>query len=386
MRISIGVGRNAPDGRVVPRPSRGRRTIVELAPRWTSSRPPRSDGSTLLARAAAARPGGQRRRLRRLDAAAPRRVLRPDQGGRGCFWMPAPTCRRSPNRLRNTPLHAATAGGHAEIALLLIERGADVTGPDAGRPHAAAHCRRERSDGRSSRPSSRAAPIRWRWTRTIRPRCRVPPRRTARDRRLAERRVELSRPQAGRPRSEHRQVRLQVADDDRELAGEDQDADGDEQRAGGELDGVVVAADALREREELVDGERREQERNAEARASRPPAARRLRRRCSSIRRSRGCRRGSGRCTASSRTRRRCRRASRRAARPACAAPARASRSRGTPSRNTPIVCRPKMIEDDAGDLAEQRQLREQELADRAWPTRRARRRRARSRARTRAR
>ena len=41
--------------------------------------------------------------------------------------------------------------------------------------------------------------------------------------------------------------------------------------------------------------------------------------------------------------------------------------------RKTPIVCRPKTIEQDAGDLAEQRQPREQEFAERASPTRRAR-------------
>ena len=39
----------------------------------------------------------------------------------------------SANSLRNTPLHAATAGGHADTALLLIERGADVKVPDAGK-------------------------------------------------------------------------------------------------------------------------------------------------------------------------------------------------------------------------------------------------------------
>jgi ankyrin repeat protein len=38
----------------------------------------------------------------------------------------------STNSLKNTPLHAAAAGGHADIALLLIERGADVRVPDAG--------------------------------------------------------------------------------------------------------------------------------------------------------------------------------------------------------------------------------------------------------------
>jgi ankyrin repeat protein len=38
----------------------------------------------------------------------------------------------STNALRNTPLHAATAGGHADVALLLIERGAQVDIADAG--------------------------------------------------------------------------------------------------------------------------------------------------------------------------------------------------------------------------------------------------------------
>ena len=38
----------------------------------------------------------------------------------------------SRNSIRNTPLHAAVAGGHAEPALWLIERGADVGTPDAG--------------------------------------------------------------------------------------------------------------------------------------------------------------------------------------------------------------------------------------------------------------
>lgn len=38
----------------------------------------------------------------------------------------------STNSLKNTPLHAAAAGGHPDIALLLIERGADVRIPDAG--------------------------------------------------------------------------------------------------------------------------------------------------------------------------------------------------------------------------------------------------------------
>jgi len=39
----------------------------------------------------------------------------------------------SHNSMRNTPLHAATAGRHAAVALLLIERGADVGSQDAGR-------------------------------------------------------------------------------------------------------------------------------------------------------------------------------------------------------------------------------------------------------------
>jgi ankyrin repeat protein len=39
----------------------------------------------------------------------------------------------SHNSMRNTALHAATAGGHAIIALLLIDRGADVNSQDAGR-------------------------------------------------------------------------------------------------------------------------------------------------------------------------------------------------------------------------------------------------------------
>jgi ankyrin repeat protein len=42
---------------------------------------------------------------------------------------------RSPvsrNSLKNTPLHAATAAGHSAIAVLLIERGADVNAQDAG--------------------------------------------------------------------------------------------------------------------------------------------------------------------------------------------------------------------------------------------------------------
>jgi ankyrin repeat protein len=38
----------------------------------------------------------------------------------------------STNSLRNTALHAATAGGHAKVALLLIDRGANVNVADAG--------------------------------------------------------------------------------------------------------------------------------------------------------------------------------------------------------------------------------------------------------------
>lgn len=39
----------------------------------------------------------------------------------------------SRNSLRNTALHAALAGSHTDVALLLIARGADVNTPDAGR-------------------------------------------------------------------------------------------------------------------------------------------------------------------------------------------------------------------------------------------------------------
>ena len=38
----------------------------------------------------------------------------------------------SRNSLTNTPLHAAVAGGHVDLSLMLIERGADVHGKDAG--------------------------------------------------------------------------------------------------------------------------------------------------------------------------------------------------------------------------------------------------------------
>jgi ankyrin repeat protein len=38
----------------------------------------------------------------------------------------------STNALRNTPLHAAVAGGHVDVALLLIDAAADVNAVDAG--------------------------------------------------------------------------------------------------------------------------------------------------------------------------------------------------------------------------------------------------------------
>jgi uncharacterized protein len=38
----------------------------------------------------------------------------------------------SRNALRNTPLHAATAGGHTDVALLLVRNGADVHVADSG--------------------------------------------------------------------------------------------------------------------------------------------------------------------------------------------------------------------------------------------------------------
>ena len=50
----------------------------------------------------------------------------------GCS-MPAPIqahCRS--NSLRNTPLHAALAGRHTDVALLLVARGADVNRPTPG--------------------------------------------------------------------------------------------------------------------------------------------------------------------------------------------------------------------------------------------------------------
>ncbi len=39
----------------------------------------------------------------------------------------------SRNPLANTPLHAAVAGGHSEVALFLIARGADVNATDSGK-------------------------------------------------------------------------------------------------------------------------------------------------------------------------------------------------------------------------------------------------------------
>jgi uncharacterized protein len=45
----------------------------------------------------------------------------------------ADPCAMSRNSLSNTPLHAALAGSHTEVALLLISRGADVNAMDAGR-------------------------------------------------------------------------------------------------------------------------------------------------------------------------------------------------------------------------------------------------------------
>ena len=44
----------------------------------------------------------------------------------------ADTSAVSSNSLRNTPLHAAVAGGHVETSLLLVERGAPVSVADAG--------------------------------------------------------------------------------------------------------------------------------------------------------------------------------------------------------------------------------------------------------------
>ena len=40
---------------------------------------------------------------------------------------------KSTNSMRNTPLHAAVAGGRTAVALLLIQRGAEVNAADSGR-------------------------------------------------------------------------------------------------------------------------------------------------------------------------------------------------------------------------------------------------------------
>ena len=45
----------------------------------------------------------------------------------------ADPCAVSRNSLRNTPLHAALAGRHTDVAILLISRGGDVNAMDAGR-------------------------------------------------------------------------------------------------------------------------------------------------------------------------------------------------------------------------------------------------------------
>jgi uncharacterized protein len=68
----------------------------------------------------------------------------------------------SRNSLTNTPLHAAVAGGHVEVSLLLIERG---TRRCISRPRPAT-CR-------SSRPCWRRAPIRTPSTWKTRRRCRA---------------------------------------------------------------------------------------------------------------------------------------------------------------------------------------------------------------------
>ena len=52
---------------------------------------------------------------------------------------------KSANSLRNTPLHAAVAGGRRDLALLLIERGADVRAVDSG-SHTALHIAAENGD------------------------------------------------------------------------------------------------------------------------------------------------------------------------------------------------------------------------------------------------
>jgi ankyrin repeat protein len=44
----------------------------------------------------------------------------------------APVQAISSNSLRNTPLHAAVAGKHSDVGLLLLERGADPSIRDGG--------------------------------------------------------------------------------------------------------------------------------------------------------------------------------------------------------------------------------------------------------------
>ena len=71
----------------------------------------------------------------------------PTTGGRLCTWRPssasvaaaerlltagADLTAVSRNALHNTPLHAAVAGGHVDVSLLLIESGAGVNVSDAG--------------------------------------------------------------------------------------------------------------------------------------------------------------------------------------------------------------------------------------------------------------
>ena len=90
--------------------------------------------------------GVRQQSVRRLDAAPPRGVLRPCRGGDAAARRAARTlnARLRPTAMRNTPLHAAVAGGRVEAALTLIEAGADGERPGRRRPHAAAHRRRGR--------------------------------------------------------------------------------------------------------------------------------------------------------------------------------------------------------------------------------------------------
>ncbi len=52
---------------------------------------------------------------------------------------------KSNNSMSNTPLHAAVAGGRTDVALLLIQRGAEVNAPDSGR-HTPLHIAAENGD------------------------------------------------------------------------------------------------------------------------------------------------------------------------------------------------------------------------------------------------